>query len=101
MPKMADFLIFTSRDAVRLFKIPTAVFEQNPGGKLLGERGKATIFEQNAVGKLLGERGKALALARKFIVSQIAKADSIACAQSLTSFLQLKCDSTLLNFEPV
>ena len=52
-------------------------------------------------GKLLGERGKELALARKFIVSQIAKADSIACAQSLTSFLQLKCDSTLSNFEPV
>ena len=28
-------------------------------------------------------------------------ADSIACAQRLTSFLQLKCDSTLSNFEPV
>ena len=25
--RCADFLIFTSRDAVRLFKIPTAVFE--------------------------------------------------------------------------
>ena len=34
-----------------------------------------------------------------FIVSEIAEADSIACALSLTSFLQFKCDNALSNFE--